>query len=130
MPQPRSARFDQAQKAPHVAIVRADIEDGAGNVVQRDVPMLPDGEVTADKTAANALVRDLSVPLNALNAAALDLLQNNAANACIRTFRGIRYEDTVVLGTIYNSAATWTPSNGGVMNGCTVNSSGYLQMGP
>lgn len=130
MPQPRSARFDATQQTPHVAIVRADIEDGAGNVIQRDVPVLPDGEVVVDSTAANMFVRELSVPLDALNADALDLLQNNTADAWLRTWRGIRYQDTAKLGRTYNSAATWTPVNGGVMNGCTVDASGYLKMGP
>lgn len=130
MPYPRSARFDQAQKAPHTAIVRADIEDGGGTVIQRDVPVLPDGETVADKNAANALIRTLTVPLNALSPAALDLLRNNLANAYLRTWRGIRYEDTAKLGKTYNSATTWTPVNGGQMVGVTVNGSGFLQLGP
>ena len=129
MPNPRSARFDQVQKTPHVAITRADILDGANNIIQRDVPVLPDGETVADSTAANVYVRTLSVPLAALNDAARDLLLNNTANAYLQTYRGIRYEDTAQLGTTYNSAATWTPVNGGQMVGCTVNGSGYLQLG-
>lgn len=130
MPQPRSARFDPAQKAPHNPIVRADLQDGSGTVVQRDVPVLPDGEVTADRTAANALVRVLNVPLAALTPQALALLQDNLADAYLQTYRGIRFEDTVVLGKVHNSLESWTPVNGGVMNGVTVNGSGYLQLGP
>jgi len=129
MPQPRSARFDQAQKAPHNPIIRADILDGAGNVIQRDVPILPDGSTTGDRTAANTLIRELNVPLDALSPAARALLQDNTANAWLQTYRGIRYEDTQILGKVHNSLASWTPVNGGVMNGVTVNSSGYLQLG-
>lgn len=130
MPQPRSARFDQAQKAPHNPIVRVDILDGAGNVIQRDVPILPDGSVTADRTAANALIREVSVPLAALTPAALTLLRDNTANAYLATYRGIRYEDTVVLGKVHNSAESWTPVNGGQMIGVTVDASGFLKLGP
>lgn len=130
MPQPRSARFDATQATPHTPVIRVDILDGGDNIVQRDVPVLPDGSVTGDRNAANALIREVDVPLAALSPAALDLLRNNLAAANLQTYRGIRYEDTAKLGRTYNSVTTWTPSNGGVMNGCTVNSSGCLQMGP
>lgn len=130
MPQPRSARFDATQAAPHTAIIRADLEDGAGNVIQRDVPTLPDGSTTADRNAAQAFIRELHVSLSALNPAALKLLQDNLVDAYLRTWRGIRYEDTAKLGRTYHSATTWTPSNGGQMVGCTVDSNGYLKMGP
>lgn len=130
MPQPRSARFDPAQKAPHNPIVRADLQDGSGKVIQRDVPILPDGDVTADRTSANAFIRTLNVPLDALTPEALDLLRNNLADAYLQTYRGIRYEDTQVLGKVHNDLASWTPVNGGVMVGVTVNGSGFIQLGP
>lgn len=130
MAAPRSARFDPAQRAPHVPVMRTDLEDDAGNVIQRDVPMMPDGNVTADRTAANLLIRQVNVPLSSLSAPARDLLQNDLASAYLRTWRGIRYQDSIALGQLYNDLASWTPVNGGVMNGCSVNSSGGLQMGP
>jgi hypothetical protein len=130
MPQPRSARFDQAQRAPHNPIVRVDLLDGGNTVIQRDVPVLPDGDLTVDRTAANALVRTLNVPLDALSPDALDLLRNNLADAYLQTYRGIRYEDTQILGKVHNSLESWTPVNGGVMVGVTVDGSGWLQLGP
>ena len=129
MPQPRSARFDATQRTPHNPILRADVLDGAGNVIQRDVPILPDGSVTADRTAANALIRELNVPVDALSPAALALLRDNTADAYLQTYRGIRYEDTQVLGKVHNSVKSWTPVNGGQMVGVTVDASGFLKLG-
>jgi hypothetical protein len=130
MPQPRSARFDATQQTPHNPIVRADLLDGGNNIIQRDIPMMPDGETVGDRTAANALVRTLNVPLAGLTAAAQDELQNDLADTYLQTYRGIRYEDTLKLGMLHNSAATWTPQSSGQMIGTTVNGSNQLQMGP
>lgn len=130
MPQPRSSRFDQEQRVPHSPIRRVDIETGAGTLVQRDVPILPSGMVTADRNAAQQLVREVDIPLVVLTPAARDALTKGVADAYIRSWAGIRYTDTDMRGGVHNTVASWTPTNGGQMVGVTVNGSGELQMGP
>lgn len=131
MPQPRSARFDAEQKVPHSPIGRVDILDGGGTLIQRNVPVLPGGQVTCDRNAANLLVREVQIPLEALTPEAVTALTSDVAATYIQTYRGIRYTDTDKRGGTRNTLVdNWTPINGGVMVGVTVNGSGELQLGP
>ena len=130
MPQPRSSRFDAEQRVPHNPIRRVDIENGGGTLIQRDVPILPSGMVTADRNAAQQLVREVDIPLVVLTPAARDALTKGVADAYIRSWAGIRYTDTDMRGGIHNTAASWTPTSTGQMVGVTVNGSGELILGP
>ena len=130
MPQPRSSRFDAEQRVPHNPIRRVDIETGGGTLIQRDVPILPSGMVTADRNAAQQLVREVDIPLVVLTPAARDALTKGVADAYIRSWAGIRYTDTAMLGGIHNTLASWTPTSTGVMVGVSVDGNGALQLGP
>jgi len=130
MPQPRSSRFDQEQRVPHNPIRRTDIETGDGTLIQRDVPTLPSGNVTADRNAAQQLVREVDIPLDVLTPPARAALTTGIADAYIRSWAGIRYSDTDMRGGIHNSLASWTPTSTGQMVGVTVNGSGELILGP
>jgi len=130
VPQPRTSRFDAEQRVPHNPIRRVDIENGSGTTIQRDVPILPSGMVTADRNAAQQLVREVDIPLGVLTDAAKAALTTGVADTYIRSWAGIRYTDTEMLGGVHNSVASWTPTSTGQMVGVTVNGSGELQLGP
>lgn len=125
MPQPRSSRFDRAQRAPHIGIRRNDLETGDGRAIQRDVPTLPGGMVTADRTSKSEhLTRDVEFFQNSLNPDARYALQQGLADVYLRSWAGIRYVDTEMTAGYHHSEETWT----GTRIGVVVNGDGELEL--
>lgn len=125
MPQPRSSRFDRAQRAPHIGIRRNDLSTGDGQVIQRDIPTLPGGMVTADRTSTSAhLTRDVEFLQDSLNPAARAALQDGLADVYLRSWAGIRYVDTEMIEGYHHSEETWTGTRVGVV----VNGSGEITL--
>lgn len=130
MPQAYSARFADAVNRPHVPTVRVDVLDGDGGVIQQGVPILPGGNVTVDRTGASLFNRDVEIPKEALSDDALEALRTAAGATFLQTWRGIRFETTVMHGMTHDSAATWAVSgqSTGVMVGVTVDGAGALTL--
>lgn len=127
MPTPRTSRFDRAQRAPHYGTRRNDLlADGGDRVIQRDVPTLPGGRVTGDRTSTTAhLVRDLELSLDALNPEARNALQYDLADTYLQSYAGIRYMDTDMVEGFHHSEATWNGARVGVL----VNGDGEVTLG-
>ena len=125
MPQPRTSRFDQAQRAPHMPIRRNDLETGAGQVIQRDIPTLPGGMVTADRTSSGPhLVRDVEFLRDSLSPGARTALTEDLADVYLRSWAGLRHLDTEMVGGSHHSEATWTGTRVGVV----VDENGYITL--
>lgn len=126
MPQPRTSRFDQVQRTSHYGIRRNDLSDGNGRVIQRDVPTLPGGMTTADRTSTSAhLVADREFALDGLTPEARTALTDDLASTWLRSWAGIRYIDTDMVGGYHHSDATWTGDRVSVV----VNGSGEITLG-
>lgn len=118
MPQPRSSRFDRAQRAPHVGIRRNDLVTGDGQIIQRDIPTLPTGMVTADRLSKSEhLTRDVEFFRAALSEQARYALEQDLADVFLQSWAGIRYLDTEMVGGYHHSEATWTGERIGVVVG-------------
>lgn len=125
MPQPRSSRFDRAQRAPHIGIRRNDLVTGDGQTIQRDVPTLPTGTVTADRTSKSEhLTRDVEFLQDMLSPQARYALQDAVADTYLRSWAGIRYLDTEMISGYHHSEETWT----GLRVGVVVNEDGELTL--
>lgn len=125
MPQPRTSRFDQAQRAPHMPIRRNDLKTGGGQILQRDIPTLPGGMVTADRTSTSAhLTRDVEFLQASLSPEALAALRD-PADVWLQSWAGIRYQDTLMVAGYHHSEATWDGARVGVL----VDGSGYITLG-
>lgn len=116
MPQPRSSRFDRAQRAPHIGIRRNDLLTGDGQVIQRDIPTLPGGSVTADRTSKSEhLTRDVEFLRDMLSPQARYALEQDLADTFLQSWAGIRYLDTEMVGGYHHSEETWTGTRVGVV---------------
>jgi hypothetical protein len=126
MPQPRSSRFDREQRTSHTPIRRNDLLTAAGQVIQRDVPTLPGGMVTADRTSTSThLVRDVEFLRDSLTPEAQNALQRDLADAFLQSWAGIRYQDTEMVSGHHYSEATWTGTRVGVL----VDGDGFITLG-
>lgn len=108
MAQPRSSRFDQAQRAPHMPIRVNHLRDGAGRLIQRDVPTLPTGQTVADRTSQNQhLVADREFPLAGLSGAARQAVSDGVTDVWLESLAGIRCQDTEMAASVNGGLAGW-----------------------
>lgn len=130
MPTPRTSRFDQAQRAPHMPLRNNNLRDGAGRLIQRDVPTLPTGQTVADRLSSGPhLIADREFPLAALTQPARDALRDGLADVYLESSAGIRYQDTEMISVVHGGTAGWDVSGGGLIVGLVEDVDGNLTLG-
>lgn len=128
-----SSKFDQAARSNSNPIERADLFDASGRLLQRGVPILPEGSVTADRLSATLRVSDTVVPRDALLPETLAHLTEYPGDVFIQRWRGFRHTSTTLHGGVHDSAATWVPPEDSVyeaMVGLVVDGTGAITLGP
>lgn len=126
-----SSKFDRAARGNSTPIGRVDMFTASGRLLQRGVPVLDGGSVTADKLSGTLRVTDVYVPLAALLPETLRHLTEYPGDVFIQRWRGFRHQSTTMHGGVHDSAATWTPAPGslGEMVGVIVDETGAITLG-